>query len=115
VETLESDQAVVSALGLMRELGVRAVVVTENEEPIGVVEQRHIVEAAEEALLSPLKPFVRAGLIKLPGETPLCEALEKAHAEERRYIFCLADEDTRRGILTPSNVTAAIAGATTEG
>ena len=39
---------------------------------------------------------------------------EKAKAAGQRYVLCLADEDTRRGIVTPSDVTAAIAGTRSE-
>jgi CBS domain-containing protein len=109
VETVEFDTPIGAALDRMLELGVRGLVVTDNEHPVGVFTQHEALESIDLDASVPVEEAMSEAMVCLPSRTPLCVAAAEGLASRARRVLAV-DGRRLRGIVTGMDAARVAAG-----
>ena len=106
IATLDSSSMIKDAAKLMDEKNIGCVIVTENNQPVGILTERDFVKriaAKEKPLTSPLKDVMSSPLISIDPDETVWEAAEEMKVNNIHKLPVIK-ENKITGIITTSDL-----------
>ena len=106
IATLDSSSMIKDAAKLMDEKNIGCVIVTENNQPVGILTERDFVKriaSKEKPLTSPLKDVMSSPLISIDPDETVWEAAEEMKVNNIHKLPVIK-ENTITGIITTSDL-----------
>lgn len=106
IATLDSSSMIKDAAKLMDEKNIGCVIVTENNQPVGILTERDFVKriaSKEKPLTSPLKDVMSSPLISIDPDETVWEAAEEMKVNNIHKLPVIK-ENKITGIITTSDL-----------
>ncbi|MFB5603014.1 MAG: cyclic nucleotide-binding/CBS domain-containing protein [Candidatus Nitrosomaritimum aestuariumsis] len=106
ITTLDSSSMIKDAAKLMDEKNIGCVIVTENNQPVGILTERDFVKriaSKEKPLTSPLKDVMSSPLISIDPDETVWEAAEEMKVNNIHKLPVIK-ENKITGIITTSDL-----------
>ena len=106
IATLDSSSMIKDAAKLMDEKNIGCVIVTENNQPVGILTERDFVKritSKEKPLTSPLKDVMSSPLISIDPDETVWEAAEQMKVNNIHKLPVIK-ENKITGIITTSDL-----------
>ena len=106
VATLDNSSMIKDAAKLMDEKNIGCIIVTRNDQPVGILTERDFVRriaSKEKALTSPLEEVMSSPLISIDPDETVWEAAEQMKVKNIHKLPVI-DNDKVVGIITTSDL-----------